>query len=118
MATSHLRSRGQALFVFVACDVLLAKCEAVRRHDLLRDNPRRLHGHRAEPTAAMVNAQSVQTSANVAEASQGSDADQKIKRKRHLIPDTLGLVLAVQSPSLTRPTPPADHIQQGGNCVL
>ncbi|WP_280885318.1 IS5 family transposase [Streptomyces sp. LBL] len=65
-------------------------------HDLLRDKTRRLHGRRAEPTAAVVDAQSVKTSANVAETSQGIDAGKKIKgRKRHLITDTLGLVLAV-----------------------
>jgi transposase len=45
---------------------------------------------------AAVDAQSVKTSANVAETSQGIDAGKKIKgRKRHLITDTLGLVLAV-----------------------
>lgn len=55
-------------------------------HDLLRDRT----------TAAVVDAQSVKTSANVAETSQGIDAGRKIKgRKRHLITDTLGLVLAV-----------------------
>lgn len=44
----------------------------------------------------MVDAQSVKTSANVPETSQGIDAGKKIKgRKRHLITDTLGLVLAV-----------------------
>ncbi len=65
-------------------------------HNLLRDQTRRLHGRRAEPTAAGVDAQSVKTSANVAESSQGIDAGKKIKgRKRHLITDTLGLVLAV-----------------------
>ncbi|MEV6808934.1 IS5 family transposase [Streptomyces sp. NPDC051132] len=65
-------------------------------HDLLRDNTRRFHGHRAEPTAAVIDAQSVKTSANVAETSQGIDAGEKIKgRKRHLITDTLGPVLAV-----------------------
>jgi transposase len=65
-------------------------------HDLLRDKTRRFHGRRAEPTAAVVDAQSVKTSANVAETSQGVDAGKKIKgRKRHLITDTLGLVLAV-----------------------
>ncbi len=38
----------------------------------------------------------MKTSANVAETSQGIDAGKKIKgRKRHLITDTLGLVLAV-----------------------
>jgi IS5 family transposase len=38
----------------------------------------------------------LKSSANVAETSQGIDAGKKIKgRKRHLITDTLGLVLAV-----------------------
>jgi transposase len=65
-------------------------------HDLLRDKTRRAHGRRVEPTAAVIDAQSVKTSANVAETSQGIDAGKKIKgRKRHLITDTLGLVLAV-----------------------
>ncbi|MFE6946646.1 IS5 family transposase [Streptomyces chartreusis] len=65
-------------------------------HDLLRDKTRRFHGRSAEPTAAVVDAQSVKTSANVAETSQGIDAGKKIAgRKRHLITDTLGLVLAV-----------------------
>lgn len=44
----------------------------------------------------MIDAQSVETSANVAEASQGIDAGKKVKgRKGHLATDTLGLVLAV-----------------------
>ncbi|MGW6145357.1 IS5 family transposase [Streptomyces sp. NPDC055140] len=67
-----------------------------RVHDLLRDKTRRAHGCAAQPSAAVVDAQSVKTSANVAETSQGIDAGKKIKgRKRHLITDTLGLVLAV-----------------------
>ncbi|WP_211304942.1 transposase [Streptomyces albireticuli] len=38
----------------------------------------------------------MKTSANMPETSQGIDADKKTKgRKRHLITDTLGLVLAV-----------------------
>ncbi|MDH6229401.1 transposase [Streptomyces sp. MJP52] len=65
-------------------------------HDLLRDRTRRAHGRSTEPTAAVIDAQSVKTSANVAETSQGIDAGKKIKgRKRHVITDTLGLVLAV-----------------------
>ncbi|RPF30380.1 IS4 family transposase [Streptomyces sp. TLI_185] len=65
-------------------------------HDLLRDKTRRAHGRSIEPTAAVVDAQSVKTSANAAESTQGIDAGKKIKgRKRHLITDTLGLVLAV-----------------------
>ncbi|WP_307167196.1 transposase [Streptomyces rishiriensis] len=42
-------------------------------HDLLRDKTRRFHGRPAEPTAAVVDGQSVKTSANVAESSQGID---------------------------------------------
>ncbi|MFC5239998.1 transposase [Streptomyces atrovirens] len=65
-------------------------------HGLLRDKTRRAHGRSAEPTAAVVDARSVKTSANVAETSQGIDAGKKIEgRKRHVITDTLGLVPAV-----------------------
>ncbi|WP_372456411.1 IS5 family transposase, partial [Streptomyces anulatus] len=65
-------------------------------HDLLRDKTRRANVRAVEPSAAVVDAQSVKTSSNVAETSQGIDAGKKIKgRKRHLITDTLGLVLTV-----------------------
>jgi transposase len=65
-------------------------------HDLLRDKTRRVHGRSVGPTAAVVDAQSVKTSPNMAETSQGIDASKKIKgRGRHPITDTLGLVLAV-----------------------
>ncbi len=65
-------------------------------HDLLRDRTRQSLGHSVKPAAAVVDAQSVKTSANVAETSQGIDVGKKIKgRKRHVITDTLGLVLAV-----------------------
>ncbi|MCX4236767.1 IS5 family transposase [Streptomyces ortus] len=67
-----------------------------RVHDVLRDKVRRAQGRPAAPSAAVIDAQSVKTSANVAEASQGIDAGKKIKgRKRHVATDTLGLVLAV-----------------------
>ncbi|MET9116712.1 IS5 family transposase [Streptomyces longwoodensis] len=82
-----------------ACDYY-AKWEAdgttQQVHDLLREKSRRFHGRSVEPTAAVVDTQSVKTSGNVAEASQGIDAGKKIKgRQRHLITDTLGLALAV-----------------------
>ncbi|MER6011544.1 IS5 family transposase [Streptomyces bluensis] len=65
-------------------------------HDLLRDKTRQAHGRRAEPTAAVIDAQSVKTSANVAETSQGIDAGKKIVgRKRGILTDTIGLILAV-----------------------
>ncbi|MFI1769885.1 transposase [Streptomyces sp. NPDC020800] len=79
-----------------ACDCC-ARWEAdgaTRRvHDLLRDRICRAHGRSAEPAAAVGGAQSVKTSADVAEAGQGIDAGKKIEgRRRHLIADSLGLV--------------------------
>jgi transposase len=45
---------------------------------------------------AIADAQSVKTSANVPESDQGIDAGKKIKgRKRHIVTDTFGLILAV-----------------------
>jgi transposase len=65
-------------------------------HDLLRDKSRRVDARAVEPSAAVVDAQSVKTSNNVVESSQRIDAGKKINgRKRHLITDTLGLVLTV-----------------------
>ncbi|MGW6217104.1 IS5 family transposase [Streptomyces sp. NPDC055109] len=68
---------------------------AQRVHDLC-DKVRRAQGRPATRSAAVIDAQSVKTSANVAEATQGIDAGKKIKgRKCHVATDTLGLVLAV-----------------------
>jgi len=65
-------------------------------HEMLRGRVRRAAGRAVEPSAALVDAQSVRTSSNVPEASQGIDAGKKIKgRKRHIATDTLGLLLVV-----------------------
>src|SRR5664279_695696 len=65
-------------------------------HDLLRRRVRTAAGRAAEPTAALVDSQSIRTSNNVPEASQGIDAGKLIKgRKRHIVTDTLGLLLVV-----------------------
>jgi len=65
-------------------------------HDLLREAVRAKKGRTADPSAAILDSQSVKTSTNVPEASQGIDAGKKIKgRKRHIATDVLGLVLAV-----------------------
>ena len=65
-------------------------------HDLLRRQVRTAAGRAAEPTAALVDSQSIRTSNNVPEASQGIDAGKRIKgRKRHIVTDTLGLLLVV-----------------------
>jgi transposase len=65
-------------------------------HDLLRRRVRTAAGRAAEPTAALVDSQSIRTSNNVPEASQGIDAGKRIKgRKWHIVADTLCLLLVV-----------------------
>jgi transposase len=65
-------------------------------HEALRGRVRRAAGRPEEPTAAIVDSQTVKTSSNVHESSQGIDAGKRIKgRKRHLATDVLGLLLVV-----------------------
>src|SRR5437762_375882 len=65
-------------------------------HDALRGKVRQAAGRSPEPTAAILDAQTVKTSGNVPEHSQGIDAGKKIKgRKRHVATDTLGLLLVL-----------------------
>lgn len=53
-------------------------------------------GRKPEPTAAIIDTQSVKTSTNVPLTSQGTDAGKKIVgRKRGILTDTIGLILAV-----------------------
>ena len=64
--------------------------------DLLRRRVREQAGRAGEPTAAIPDAQSVKTSGNPPESSQGIDAGKKIKgRKRHIATGTPGLLPAV-----------------------
>ncbi|SED46490.1 Transposase [Streptomyces sp. 2231.1] len=63
---------------------------------LLRQLLREKEGRDAEPSACVIDAQSVKTSTSVPAASQGIDAGKKIVgRKRNIVTDTLGLLLAV-----------------------
>ncbi|MFF9178686.1 IS5 family transposase [Streptomyces sp. NPDC014793] len=63
---------------------------------LLRRLLRQQEGRDAEPSACVIDAQSVKTSTSVPASSQGIDAGKKIVgRKRSIITDTLGLLLAV-----------------------
>ena len=63
-------------------------------HDFFRRKVRRLDERKGQPSAAVLDSQSVKSS-EIAENA-GYDAGKKIKgRKRHLLVDTLGLVLAV-----------------------
>lgn len=63
-------------------------------HDQLRQRWRERIGRTPEPTAAIIDSQSTRSSAQGGDS--GIDAGKKVKgRKRHLVVDTLGLVLAV-----------------------
>jgi transposase len=67
-----------------------------RLHEALRVKRRKQAGRTPRPGAAIADAQSVKTSANVPESDQGIDAGKKIKgRKRHIVTDFLGLLMAV-----------------------
>ncbi|AIR96755.1 transposase IS4 family protein [Streptomyces glaucescens] len=66
------------------------------RHDALRAQVRRAEGRSAEPSAGLIDSQSVRTADTVPAATRGFDAGKKVKgRKQFLVTDTLGLLLAV-----------------------
>ncbi|WP_405540370.1 IS5 family transposase [Streptomyces sp. NBC_00075] len=63
---------------------------------LLRALLREKEGRNAEPSACVIDAQSVKTSTSVPASGQGTDAAKKIVgRKRSIVTDTIGLLLAV-----------------------
>jgi transposase len=67
-----------------------------RVHDALRAQVRRAEGRSEEPSAGLIDSQSVRTADTVPAATRGFDAGKKVKgRKRFLVTDTLGLLLAV-----------------------
>ena len=64
--------------------------------DDLRNRVRLREGRAAEPTAAIIDSQSVKAAETVSQAYRGYDAGKKINgRKRHIVVDTLGLLLCV-----------------------
>lgn len=65
-------------------------------HDRLRGKVRGQAGREAEPTAAVIDSQSVKADAVVGAGSRGYDGGKKINgRRRHLICDTVGLLLMI-----------------------
>jgi putative transposase len=65
-------------------------------HDALRGQVRQATGRTIEPTAAVIDSQSVRAAATVPKASRGWDNAKKVNgRKRHIAVDTTGLLLEV-----------------------
>jgi transposase len=65
-------------------------------HDRLRGRVREAEGRQAEPTAAIIDSQSVKGASSVPAASRGYDGGKKINgRRRHVITDSIGLILMV-----------------------
>ncbi|MEC4020337.1 IS5 family transposase [Streptomyces sp. H27-D2] len=65
-------------------------------HNDLRDLVRQAEGRETDPTAAIIDSQSVRAAETVGADSRGYDAGKKVAgRKRHVITDCLGLLLVV-----------------------
>ena len=72
--------------------------------DGLRDRVRLREGRTAEPSAGIIDSQSVRAAETVTAASRGYDAGKKVNgRKRHIAVDTLGLLLCVLVTACTVP---------------
>lgn len=67
-----------------------------RLHNALRDQVREAAGRDPQPSAAIIDSQSVRAAETVAHTSRGYDAGKKVNgRKRHIAVDTIGLLLVV-----------------------
>ncbi|MFE2916090.1 transposase [Kitasatospora indigofera] len=65
-------------------------------HDALRGKVREADGRNVEPSAGLIDSQSIRTADTVPADTRGFDAGKKAKgRKRFMVTDTLGLLLAV-----------------------
>jgi transposase len=67
-----------------------------RVHHSLREQVRQVEGRNADPSAALVDAQAVRGAETVSRSSRGFDAGKRVNgRKRHIVTDTCGWLLAV-----------------------
>ncbi len=67
-----------------------------RIHNALREQVRTAEGRQAQPSAAIIDSQSVRAAETVARCSRGYDAGKNVNgRKRHIAVDTIGLLLVV-----------------------
>ncbi len=74
-------------------------------HDRLRGKVREREGREAEPSAGIIDAQSVRAAATVPAASRGYDGGKKVPgRKRHIVTDTLACSWPSPSPPRTSAT--------------
>ncbi|MCX4451319.1 transposase [Streptomyces sp. NPDC058369] len=74
-------------------------------HDRLRGKVREQAGREAEPTAAVIDSQSVKADEVVGAGSRGYDGGKKTNgRRRHLICDTAGLLLMINVTAGDAPT--------------
>src|SRR5262249_58366624 len=77
-------------------------------HDALRAAARQAAGRSVEPTAAVIDSQSVRAAATVPRSSRGWDNAKKVNgRKRHLAVDTGGLLLEILATPASLPDPDA-----------
>ncbi|MFD3586852.1 transposase [Streptomyces sp. NPDC058683] len=68
-------------------------------HDRVRGQVRERAGHDALPTAGVIDSQSVKADAVVGAGTRGFDGGKLVNgRKRHVVVDTLGLLLGVMAP--------------------
>ena len=67
-----------------------------RIHHSLREQVRQIEGRTTDPSAALIDAQAVRAAETVSRASRGFDAGKRVNgRKRHIVTDTCGWLLAV-----------------------
>jgi hypothetical protein len=71
-----------------------------RIHNTLREQVRQVEGRTANPSAALIDSQSLRGAETVPRSSRGYDAGKKVNgRKRHVVTDTCGWLLAVLGPA-------------------